>query len=68
MELNQHKNISASVFIDNVKIIDLENSLVYAKVSKDDDEIFLFIKNAQTNRSIKLHIKQFAEILTEQDI
>jgi hypothetical protein len=68
MELNQHKNLTASVHIDNTKIIDSENSLVYAKVSENGDEIFLYIKNAQSGRSIKIHLKEFAEILSEQDI
>jgi hypothetical protein len=68
MELNQHKNLTASVHIDNTKLVDADQSLVYAKVSENGDEIFMYIKNAQNGRSIKIHLREFAEILSEQDI
>jgi len=68
MELKQHKNLTASVHIDNTKLVDSDTSLVYAKVSEDGDEIFMYNKNSQTGRSIKIHLKEFAEILSEQDI
>ncbi len=65
MELKQFKNITATAHIDTTKIIDPDTSQVYAKVSENGDEIFMYIKNSQNGRSIKIHLKEFVEILSE---
>ena len=61
MELSVKKNIRASVYVNNQRLIDLENSSVYSKV--ENDEIFIFIKHAKTGQSVKLVIQQCAEEL-----
>ena len=68
MELDIRKNIKASVYIDNHKIIDLENSRVYSKIDEDSDEVYFFIKNDDTGRTVKLLIKKYAEEEEEKDI
>ncbi len=65
MELKQFKNITATAHIDTTKIMDPDTSQVYAKVSENGDEIFMYIKNSQNGRSIKIHLKEFVEILSE---
>ena len=65
MELKQFKNITATAHVDTTKIMDPDTSQVYAKVSENGDEIFMYIKNSQNGRSIKIHLKEFVEILSE---
>lgn len=68
MELDFKKNLTAIVHVDNVKLVEHDGSRVYAKITKNDDEIFLFIKNSKTNRTIKLHLKQYVEEVEDKDI
>ena len=68
MELDHKKNLSAAVYMDNVKVIDLENSTVYGRFSDKDDEAYIFIKNNHNGRSIKMIIKKYGEEVEEKDI
>ena len=68
MELDHKKNLSAAVYIDNVKIIDLDNSMIYGKFDEKDEEAYFFIKNSHNGRSIKMIIKKYAEEVEEKDI
>ncbi len=67
MKLDLHKNITASVTLDDNKMIDHETSMVYGKT--EDDDIYLFIKDPSTSRTIKVHLRQYAEeVRDEKDI
>tara|TARA_R110000787_G_scaffold6075_2_gene21429 strand:- start:238 stop:444 length:207 start_codon:yes stop_codon:yes gene_type:complete len=68
MQLDHKKNIRASVYIDDQKIIDLENSRVYSKIDPHTDEVYFLIKNEQTGRTAKLLIKKYAEEEVVKDI
>ena len=60
MKLDLHKNISASVTLDNTKMFDHGTSSVYGKV-EDDGDIFLFVKDSRNGRTMKIHIRKYAE-------
>ena len=67
MKLDLHKNLSASVTLDSSKMIDHEHSMVYGKT--EDDDIFLYIKDPRSGRTMKIHIRQYAEeVRDEKDI
>ena len=60
MKLDLHKNISASVTLDNTKMFSHDTSSVYGKID-DSGDIFLFVKDSHNNRTMKIHIRQYAE-------
>ena len=66
MELTIKKNIKAAVYVNNQRLIDLENSSVYSKV--ENDEVYIFIKHEQTGQSVKLVIRQYADEVVGTDI
>ena len=67
MKLDLHKNITASVTLDDRKLLDHENSMVYGKIENDD--IFLFVKDPVSGRTIKIVLRQYAEeVRDEKDI
>ena len=67
MELDHKKNLTASVYIDNTKVIDADQSMVYGKIEDKDDTIYVYIKSSN-GRSVKLVFKKFAEELKDEDI
>ena len=67
MELDHKKNLTASVYIDNTKVIDADRSMVYGKIEDKEDTIYVYIKSSN-GRSVKLVFKKFAEELTDEDI
>jgi len=67
MKLDLHKNLTASVTLNESKIADHSTSMVYGKT--EDDDVYLFIKDPSTNRTIKVHIRQYVEeVRDEKDI
>lgn len=64
MKLDLHKNITASITLDNSKLIEHDHSMVYAKT--DDDDVFLFIKDPRNGRTVKIVIRQYAEEVREE--
>ena len=62
MELDHKKNAQASVYVDEVKIIDLENSMIYAKFDDENDDAYFMIRNQETGRSIKVLIKKYTKV------
>ncbi len=67
MKLDIHKNLTASVTLDEAKLADHSTSIVYGKT--EDDDVYLFIKDPATNRTIKVHIRQYVEdVRNEKDI
>tara|TARA_S200002703_G_scaffold148590_1_gene145442 strand:+ start:980 stop:1183 length:204 start_codon:yes stop_codon:yes gene_type:complete len=64
MKLDLHKNITASVTLDNNKMMDHETSMVYGKI--EDDDIFLFVKDPINGRTMKIHIRKYAEEVREE--
>ena len=67
MKLDLHKNITASVTLDNTKLIEHETSMVYAKTEEND--IFLYVKDPRSGRTIKIVLRQYAEeVRDEKDI
>jgi len=67
MKLDLHKNITASITLDNSKLIDHETSMVYGKI--EDDDIVLFVKDPRNGRTIKIVLRQHVEeVRDEKDI
>ncbi len=67
MKLDLHKNITASVTLGESKLADHSTSMVYGKT--EDDDVYLFIKDPSTNRTIKVHLRQYVEeVRDEKDI
>tara|TARA_B100000900_G_C20340229_1_gene617883 strand:- start:245 stop:448 length:204 start_codon:yes stop_codon:yes gene_type:complete len=67
MKLDLHKNITASITLDNNKLMDHDNSMVYGKVEEDD--VFLFVKDPRNGRTLKIVLRQYAEeVRDEKDI
>ena len=66
MELKVKKHIKAAVYVNNTRLIDLENSTVYSRV--DGDEVYIMIKHESSGQSVKLVIKQYAEEIENEDI
>ena len=64
MKLDLQKNITASVTLDNNKMMDHETSMVYGKI--EDDDIFLFVKDPRNGRTMKIHIRKYAEEVREE--
>ena len=62
MKLDLQKNITASVTLD--KMMDHETSMVYGKI--EDDDIFLFVKDPRNGRTMKIHIRKYAEEVREE--
>ena len=60
MKLTLHKNITASVTLDNTKMFDHGSAAVYGNIEKDGD-LYLFIKDSNSGRSMKIHIKEYAK-------
>ena len=67
MELDHKKNLTASLYVDNTKIIDADNSMVYGKFEEKDDTIYVYIKSSN-GRSAKMVFKKYAEEHTDEDI
>ena len=66
MELSIKKNIKVAVYVNNQRLIDLDNSSVYSKV--DGDDVYLLIKDTPSGQSVKLVIKEYAEEVENEDI
>lgn len=67
MKLDLHKNLTASITLDNAKMMDHETSMVYGKI--EDDDVYLFIKDPRNGRTMKIHIRRYAEeVRDEKDI
>jgi len=67
MKLDLHKNLTASVTLDETKLIDHGTSMVYGKT--EDDDVFIFIKDPRNGRSMKIHIREYLEeVRDEKDI
>ena len=64
MKLDLQKNITASITLDNNKMMDHETSMVYGKI--EDDDIFLFVKDPRNGRTMKIHIRKYAEEVREE--
>ena len=64
MKLDLHKNITASITLDNSKLIEHDHSMVYAKT--EDDDVFLFVKDPRNGRTVKIVIRQYAEEVREE--
>jgi len=56
MQLKLQKDVCASVEINNEIIINAEESLVYENINSD--QAFLYIKDKNENKKIKIHIKK----------
>ena len=68
MELEHKKNLSASIYVDNVKLMDLNNSSVYGKFDDNTNDAYFLFKNDQNGRSIKMIIQKTAEEVEKKDI
>ena len=67
MKLDLHKNITASITLDDRKLIEHDNSMVYGKI--EDDDVFLYVKDPRTNRTLKIVLRKYAEeVRDEKDI
>lgn len=67
MKLDLHKNITASITLDDNKMMDHETSMVYGKI--EDDDIFLYVKDPRNGRTMKIHLRQYVEeVRDEKDI
>ncbi len=67
MELDHKKNLTASVYIDNNKLIESDKSMVYGKIDEKDDTIYVYIKSPN-GRSVKMVIRKYIEELKDEDI
>jgi|TARA_R100000501_G_C2574713_1_gene80260 hypothetical protein len=68
MKLDFKKNIAASVYIDNTKLIDSDESRVFGKVDEDKGELYIYVKNPKSGRSIKMVFRTYVEEVENEDI
>ena len=67
MKLDLHKNLSASITLDKSTMMSHDNTMVYGKAEGDD--IYLFVKDPRNGRTMKIHIRKYAEeVRDEMDI
>ena len=64
MKLDLHKNITASITLDNSKLIEHDTSMVYGKT--DENDIFLYIKDPRNGRTVKIVLRQYVEEVREE--
>ena len=64
MKLDLHKNLTALVTVDGKTITTFTSSMVYGKHEGDND-LYIYIKDSNTNKNIKIHIKEYAKEVEE---
>jgi hypothetical protein len=64
MKLDLHKNLTALVTVDGKTITTFSTSMVYGKPEGDND-LYIYIKDSNTNKDIKIHIKEYAKEVEE---